>query len=384
MRNLKRLKLLSLILLGLITCSCQNQDDYVTGVQEPISEVDTLKLIDFKGLPVNHRFKTPVEELETVHTEGTLKTMYNKARFTRAKKKGLAFKTVEVELPNPETIIEASSKVLEQFPYENSDNGDETSNTVDMDMITSDFPTLSKEEVVKNIEVIDEYYSQNLDYVVLNEVAENEEMYQNTLSKSTTAQKSASDWGLLWCTLTTFQNPWNIVVPVLTGFTYRTGEFSYIRSIISMFYSNKYAKQYSAEEYGNTSDNKGDAYKHILWNSFLAHYYWTVSSKAPRLRFAEAITYAYEDCSPNDADAREMDYHNNYIGRKLWDDNCGYRKWWWMTVGLRKPSISTLKTKAKALVEAGKFIDNRLGTMPSRAKEIKDNTSKYQVVYLKK
>jgi hypothetical protein len=55
-----------------------------------------------------------------------------------------------------------------------------------------------------------------------------------------------------------------------------------------------------------------------------------------------------------------------------------------MTVGLRKPSISTLKTKAKALVEAGKFIDNRLGTMPSRAKEIKDNTSKYQVVYLKK
>jgi hypothetical protein len=208
-------------------------------------------------------------------------------------------------------------------------------------------------------------------------------MYQNTLSKSTTAQKSASDWGLLWCTLTTFQNPWNIVVPVLTGFTYRTGEFSYIRSIISMFYSNKYAKQYSAEEYGNTSDNKGDAYKHILWNSFLAHYYWTVSSKAPRLRFAEAITYAYEDCSPNDADAREMDYHNNYIGRKLWDDNCGYRKWWWMTVGLRKPSISTLKTKAKALVEAGKFIDEELfTTLNSRINEIKNKTSKYQVVYL--
>jgi hypothetical protein len=133
-----------LILLGLITCSCQNQDDYVTGVQEPISEVDTLKLIDFKGLPVSHRFKTPVEELETVHTEGTLKTMYNKARFTRAKKKGLALKMVEAELPNPETIVEASNKVLEQFPYEEVGDG-ETADNADMDMIASDFPTLSKE-----------------------------------------------------------------------------------------------------------------------------------------------------------------------------------------------------------------------------------------------
>ena len=383
MKHLQKLRLLSLIFMGLLTFSCQHEDD-LSSQQEIVSEVDTSKLIDFKGLPVNHRFKTPVEELETVHTEDNLKTMYNKARFARAKKKGLALKMVEAELPNPETIVEASNKVLEQFPYENDGDG-ETSDTADMDMIASDFPTLSKEEVAENIEVIDEYYSQNLDYVVLNEVAENEETYQNTLSKSTTAQKSASDCGLFWCTLTTFQNPWNIVVPVLTGFTYRTGEFSYIRSIISMYYSNKYAKQYSAEEYGSTTNNKGDAYKHILWNSFLAHYYWTVSSKSPRLRFAEAITYAYEDCSPNLDDEREMDYHNNYIGRKLWDDNCGYRKWWWMTVGLRKPSISTLKTKAKALVEAGKFIDDNIHTTKdARVNEITKKTSKYQVVYLKK
>jgi|TARA_B110000240_G_scaffold182865_1_gene216072 hypothetical protein len=56
MRNLKRLKLLTLILLGLITYSCQNQDDYVMGIQDPIAEVDTSKLIDFKGLPVSHLF----------------------------------------------------------------------------------------------------------------------------------------------------------------------------------------------------------------------------------------------------------------------------------------------------------------------------------------
>ena len=58
----------------------------------------------------------------------------------------------------------------------------------------------------------------------------------------------------------------------------------------------------------------------------LTYNYFTISSKSPRLRFSEAISYAYEDCSINDADAREMDYHNNFIGRKLWDDNCGYRR----------------------------------------------------------
>ena len=71
-------------------------------------------------------------------------------------------------------------------------------------------------------------------------------------------------------------------------------------------------------------------------------HYFTVSSKSPRLRFSEAISYAYEDCSVNIADAREMDYHNNYIGRKLWDDNCGYRKLFGKRLGFRRPDISTL------------------------------------------
>ena len=68
MKHLQKLRLLSLIFMGLLTFSCQHEDD-LSSQQEIVSEVDTSKLIDFKGLPVNHRFKTPVEELETVHTE---------------------------------------------------------------------------------------------------------------------------------------------------------------------------------------------------------------------------------------------------------------------------------------------------------------------------
>jgi hypothetical protein len=83
-----------------------------------------------------------------------------------------------------------------------------------------------------------------------------------------------------------------------------------------------------------------------------------------------------------------MDYHNNYIGRKLWDDNCGYRRIFGRPVGLRRPEISTLKTQAKALVEAGVFIDRTKlgGTTES---EIIENTrqaivetNKLQVVFI--
>ena len=79
-----------------------------------------------------------------------------------------------------------------------------------------------------------------------------------------------------------------------------------------------------------------------------------------------------------------MDYHNNYIGRKLWDDNCGYRRIFERPVGLRRPEISTLKTQAKALVEAGVYIDKEIYlSIETKVSAIK-NTNVNQVVYLEK
>ena len=69
MRNLKKLKLMIIVLTGLLIYSCQDQDDYSPEIAESISEIDISKLIDFKGLPVNHRFITPIENLEIKHTE---------------------------------------------------------------------------------------------------------------------------------------------------------------------------------------------------------------------------------------------------------------------------------------------------------------------------
>lgn len=52
--------------------------------------------------------------------------------------------------------------------------------------------------------------------------------------------------------------------------------------------------------------------------------------------------------------------------------------------GLRRPDISTLKTQAKALVEAGVYIDDKIYlSLETRVTVIK-NTNMYQVVYLEK
>jgi len=115
MKHLQKLQLLIFILFGLLTFSCEYDSD-LSPQKEVVAEVEISKLINFKGLPVNHRFSTPVKELEIEHTESNLKTMYNKVQVSNAKKKGIAFRGEE-ELPDVEIIIEGTNNVIDQFPY---------------------------------------------------------------------------------------------------------------------------------------------------------------------------------------------------------------------------------------------------------------------------
>ena len=345
--------------------------------------VDTSKLIDFKGLPVSHRFRTPVEELEVEHDYSALKTLYNKKRKSSALKKGIAFKGEE-ELPDAEMIVEVAEKRLAEFPYSENDASEKN-----LEMIQEDFPTLTGEQISENIDIIDEYYSQNLDYEVLTDIAEDENTQAKIAARKNTAKR---DWSRFWCILTKFQSPWHIISPIATGIYFgvpiRTGEFSYIRTLISLNYSNRavgYSENSIFGHQGDT-DTQEDAYRHILLSAFLAKYYYTVSSKSKRLRFSEAIGNANETCGDNNEDGKYMDFHNNRVGRKLFDDNCFYRTkkvlWWTVTYGLNVPYESTLMTKAETLVKNGVFIDKEgegLSELQTQQRII--NVDRNKVVY---
>lgn len=303
------------------------------------------KKIKYKGFTVNHRFNSTELELKEKHTQKYLKKLYNKLRKNKKVKSKVAsskVETVVLDLPNPEVILEAAKVVLNQFPYEEIENFNlvgsfDDENTLNLDMISRDFENFTEVDIEANNEVLDEYYSQNLDFLVLEEIALNPQKYN---IDNTIILKTSNEFATYYCTL-------NLMI---------AGDYGFVRGTFSYFLAGTRADDSSTNYYSNfeSSDSRRDAYRHILWNSLLAQYYFTISSKAPRLGFAELVTNAREQwpCGGSNAiDGKEMDYHNNFIGRKIWNDNTSYRTFWGWNVGLRKPSTSRLKDLAYAKVE---------------------------------
>ena len=376
-----------IVLTGLLIYSCQDQDDYSPEIAESNSKIDTSKLIDFKGLPVNHRFITPIENLNIKHTEDVLKQIYNNSKLGVIQQKGSASRTSNIQLPNANLIVEATNEVIEQFPYRNIEHELELDpEKEDLDhwkMIKTDFPTLTESEIEKNIELIDEYYSQNLDYVVLNKIAKNEVVLARKVaaksSESCVFKKIISiKWGLVRATY----------AMVLASTRASTSAGNY--------YPDSYGSYYGYAGGGGT-DTRGDAYRHTLWNALLANYYFTISEKVKRVNFAKAVADANEECNDsNPVDSEAMDYHNNAIGRKIWYDNTSYKKTWFGWIyGLNLPSTSRLKDLVREAVdkrscfivkEMDDVFPNELLTQNKTAPQIKAtilNTDANTIVYFK-
>jgi len=260
----------------------------------------------------------------------------------------------DVELPNGEVVVEATKVILPSFPYEQIEDhvilNRADSDFVDVDMIKNDFPDLSYAEIETNAAIIDSYYSDNLDYMVLNEVAVNPGIYSNIGTKK---QKTSNT------NLSEFERNLCLIVEALDN-SYGLVRSSFAVSLASLRARSSRTSPGAYYALVSESDSRRDAYRHMLWNSLLAQYYFTISSKATRIEFAKTIANAYEEgmcSSSNNVDTREMDYHNNVIGRKIWNDNTGYRTIFGATIGLNRTSTSHLKNLVLEKIEKhGRYI----------------------------
>lgn len=391
MKNVNKLRLIVLMTIGVLIYSCQNQDGFSPETVESVAEIDTSKLIDFKGLIVNHRFSTPLENLEITHTEEVLKQIYSISK-QRATKNGITSRTNDSTLPSGQTVVEATQTVLDLFPYQEipediTQEKDSIALEIEAqehwDMIKQDFPTLTETEIEENIETIDEYYSQNLNYVVLNEIAENEDNYAGRIQSRNYDQyicvygKIISiEWGFARATY----------AMILSSTRASTSAGNY--------YPGSYGGYYGYVGGGGTN-TRGDAYRHILWSALLADYYFTVSSKVKRINFAKAVGDANEECNTSGlVDSRAMDYHNNAIGRKIWNDNTYYINFLGVAIGLNTPSTSRLKDLTRhavnrnscfvVKVQDNNVFPNELLTQTQTAPQIKakiDATHPTRAVY---
>lgn len=328
---------------------CQKEDEFIenpttTNLSESDTDYGEYKEIYYQGFLVKHRFGTTEEELKEEHSLEYLKKLYNRLKNKSSKSTHAKSTYTEAELPGPNAILEASKVVLVNFPYEKIEGYNlvnlQLSNDLDVNMITTDFTNFTDQDIHPNNAVIDQYYSQNLDYLVLQEIANNPTIYDGLDNQNLARKNIFREFLIYVCSIAQAT----------------ANNYGYVRGSIACVLAADRADTSSTNYYPNLDEanSRRDAYRHILWNSLLAQYYFTVSSKANRVGFATIIATAREAaiCLGNNAeDSKEMDFHNNYIGRKNWGDNTTYRKVFGFIVGLRKPSTSQLKDYALHTVE---------------------------------
>lgn len=264
---------------------------------------------------------------------------------------------------------------MHEFPYEiNTDyesNNFNVSRELNANMISNDFDFVNEYNFEDNSDIIDEYYSQNLDYLVLDEIASKPEIYDNLLF-------AKSEGIIASCTI------------LFLGF-----EYGFVRSTIAYLSATPKAKS-DADSYYNSNftgaNDRKDAFRHVLWSALLAQYYFTISSKTKRINFAKAVTDARESypfCgTKNEIDSREMDYHNNAIGRELWSSHTTYRKFLWIKIALNRPKTADLLTYAYNKVErencfilkdhpSGTTFDFNIQEVKGKIESLNDNTVVY-------
>ena len=293
--------------------------------------------ISFKGLTVVNRFHLNEKKLLTedaTHFNVLLEEEHNKYY----KAKGVTHKfPVEQDMGK---ILETTNAVLPYFPYEENGGINET-------MIKNDFPSLSNKEIEENIDVIDDYYNsalnQTVAYSMFNGIPTPTDSDGNI---PTTPNPPAlpTHW--------VNRNIGNEDTVVCFDREVDT-KWHDIRRPIVFFTAKRDTDKAHAEKYPNMSvdKTKKDAFKHIINNAFLCKYFWTVSSKQKRIAFARDAMNLWEECGNNGYATRQMDYHNNEIGRDIYDANAKYIKTGWITTGIDNPSNATLISKVYDQVE---------------------------------
>ena len=69
-------------------------------------------------------------------------------------------------------------------------------------------------------------------------------------------------------------------------------------------------------------NNRENAFRHALWNYSICESCFKKEADIEKvINFSEEITYLHEIMAPNPLLEKEMDLHNNYIGRKVFREN---------------------------------------------------------------
>ena len=332
-----------------IIVSCQD-DNNLTEEFPVFNTIDESKLDDFKGLKFQRRYTNNVASVsmdEELITDDEL-------------------------FSDPDKVGYIMDLILPNFPYFKEHN-------TAIQMIQSDFPTLNSLEIGQNIGTIEEFYENNLE----------NEFVDRYIKEYINSPDEDDDDTPVDCSIPgncdlpggggdipSTINSVNIdFVSASTNNNNNNDQYENAQCIISEAgYDNNFIRRLKAtyalwranfavgeseERFPNlpSADTKRDAFRHILWSSLLARNFITLVSRQKRVDFATAIGDANEICNVNALPSKEMDLHNNWVGRDNFVQNTDKDRVLGIPVGLDLPSRELLINSAEIKVLTAKFID---------------------------
>jgi hypothetical protein len=316
-RNLLFIALGAIILVGFIG-SCKKEIDIV-------DEIDS-KLI-FNDLNVN---------LPKGHSEKELYlTKDDYMQIIKIKRSSL--KSNEEEFEYSLYLMDSlCNKVLENYPIIDS--------IIEFEKIRFDFPNLSDEQIINSIETIDSFYNCLIRYDLANEInkCNFDEFLQN---RSSSKHKS----GYLGTDLNNDEF-WFIFYHARFTTPIKTA------TNLALHYTNSYFP--SSSQYQDIAD----AYRHAVWSAFICR---ESASKCEWVSecqdIAKGFTDAHESGSTKpegmtDADYaldKNMDLHNNYVGRYYFGTIAySYKRCWLCDRYVKSASVETVAGGVYAYVSS--------------------------------
>jgi len=284
------------------------------------------------------------EKEVTAKNSYNFRFVFNKEQREYQLKHGLQQKSndeIDVKL-----LLETTESVLPYFPYQ--EDG------VDAEMIQNDFPEVNEENYEDHAPIIEDYYSNSLNTVVAKTM--NDPSFLDVLDGTGGGSGGSNN------------NPPQLpdfkVIEIKDGETkemcfYNNSNTSLL-GYLALEESESAANNYAKIHYGNLdrTNTKRDAFRHTIWNALLCRKFKTISSRKKKLNFAIHVSEINEQCGANGYATRQMDYHNNAIGRTIYNSNTTFKKIGWIKTGLNQPSEQQLVTYAKQQVENNPvFID---------------------------
>lgn len=345
------------------------------------TEIISQKTINFKGLVFKNSYNLSEKKLNSPKQKGFINILQEVGE-AYYKSKGLSRK-VSDEF-DEDVLLEATRDMLPYFPFQEEG--------VNEEMILRDLPDLTGEIFEVNQELIDEYYNSSLDIAVANRYFDN-----TYVPYDLEILKDAPNFDYTYTppVIPTYPKVKNVGETTKDCFFRISGiKYHHVRRMVAVITAARDADANAYDYYPNLNkvNTKRDAFRHTIWQALLSKYFWTTSSKKKKYDFAKEVGDWNEECGENAVGTRHMDYHNNEIGREIYQKHSSFITILWgsINIGVRNPSNATIYEEAQKQIENNSvFID--LDAFAGNVEEQEEKayleilkTSKTKSIYLSK